>query len=362
MTGAPVELHGTLDLECYAVMLAHTCYFPPDDLAELLFRFDVATEDWEAACNGWRAALAEEVRREETTLALEFGAFFSATRRRLKRERPALSSIGSLPGDTETTAEEAPIASARVAGTTLIAPPIPPESTAPRMELPSYMLAATAATTSPVVPPELVPAPFPQTTPVPTPPARISPAPVDLRGTSMSLDLPRRAALPFQAGGTPEQVLADVIARMTAAQGALPAEGGKQPRAHLGETVGVAPLPVGKVLPFAADTTRDGGLAGTMETGSRSHLLKPELPFSTPSAPIPALSIERYASLCVELAAMPVNATQTLRRYQLSEPEWVALDTYWKARFSREPEVHAAWESARAAYRAWLAQVDPSKK
>jgi hypothetical protein len=339
MISAPIEQHGTLDLERYAVVLAHTCYFPPDDLAELLVRLDVAPEDWEAACNGWRAALAEEVRCEETRLALEFGSFFSATRRRLKRERPALSSIGSLPEGTDTAAEAAGASSAPAAEPALIAPAIPPISMAPRVELPSYMLAATAPTTSPVVPRALASAPFPRTTPVPAPPPRINPAPLDLRGTSMSLDLPRRAALPFQAGGAPEQVLADVIARMTAAQGALPAEGEKPPRAHLGETVGVAPLPVGKVLPFAAGTTKDGGLTVA-----------------------PALSIERYASLCVELAATPGNAAQTLRRYQLSEPEWVALDAYWKARFSREPEARSAWESARAAYRAWLARVDPTKK
>lgn len=339
MTGAPVEQHGTLDLERYAVVLAHACYFPPDDLAEIIARLGVATEDWEAACNGWRAALAEEVRREETALALAFGSFFSVTRRRLKRERPALSSIGSLPVGTNTAAEDAPTASLPAAGPALTAPPIPPKSMAPRVELPSYMLAATAPRTSPVVPPELASAPFPPTTPVPAPPARISPAPVDLRGTAMSLDLPRRAALPFQAGGTPEQVLADVIARMTAAQGALPAEGGKTPRAHLGETVGVAPLPVGKGLPFGSSTTKGGG-----------------------PAVAPTLSIERYASLCVELEASPASSAHTLRRYQLSETEWVALDAYWKARFSREPAVQSASESARAAYRAWLARVDPTKR
>lgn len=363
MTGAPVELHGTLDLERYAVVLAHTCHFPPDDLAEILARLDVATEDWEAACNGWRTALAEEVRREEMTLALEFGSFFSATRRRLKRERPELSSIGLLLEDTtDTAAEEIPTAQAPAAGPALTASPGLSEAMAPRLELPSYMLAATAPATSPVAPPELAPALFAGSKPVPALPPRVSEAPLDLRGTSMSLDLPRRAALPFQAGGAPEQVLADVISRMTAAQGASAAEGGKQPRAHLGETVGVAALPVGKVLPFATGVTKDRGLAMTMDTGSQGHLLKTELPFSSPAAPEPALSIERYASLCVELAATPLNAAQALRRYQLSETEWVALDAYWKARFSREPEMQAAWERARAAYRAWLAQVDPTKR
>ncbi len=259
---------------------------------------------------------------------------------------------------------------------------------------------------------------------VPSPPRVLPARHGDLGATANSSNLPARPAMPFNAEGTPEQTLADVIARMTAAQGADPVDGASPRRAQLGETVGLTSIPVGKALPFgtnptgapapswmpagmlklasvdgtqlstdapkgpalpfeaagsshvalesalaqatrlqgpAPQATKGPSLAATMEPGSLVDLQKPELPFASAVAPIPArapaLSIERYASICVELSTPSSNAAQTLRRYQLTGPEWITLDAEWRARLSREPGARAAWENACSAYRTWLAQV-----
>jgi hypothetical protein len=453
-----------IDLDRYAEVLAHTLHFRTAPWGEVLARLGVPEKRWNEAHAKWTRILVEEAAEDDAPAARQFGTAFAVARARLREERPTLESLGPLPVD------EAPRAPEPVSAAAAPAPvaPLPPIAGAPPplpralevVEAPPFAFSpgnvspwappgmqmstpgegsfaeppplvsayATAPTPPRAVPPELIPAPSPQTTAVPAPPPKVRSALPDLRETSANLDLRRRGALPFQTGGTPEQALADVIARMTAAQGAPPPEGGKQPRAHLGETVGLAPFPVGMVLPFAPDAaappapswmpagmlklvsvegtqlstdapagpalpfepatssqialenalaeaarlqgpapgpTKDGGLAGTMELGSLRHLLKPELPFSSPSAPIPAhapaLSIERYASLCVELSATPANAAQTLRRYQLTEPEWITLDADWKARFSREPGARAAWENACSAYRTWLARAGRGK-
>ncbi len=416
----PGEEREGLTLDRYAEVMANVRHFPRSSGPEVLARLGLTGQRWESAVLAWTAALAEESAMEKEALSIRFGTMFAKTRARLKEEQPTLPSLGLLPEKKAAVAAPAPVSIET-------APPIVPEPVAPQVELPSYMLSPSPPTPAPPAPafaPFFAPASL-----IPQRQAVVPARHADLRATADSSDLPVRPAIPFNLERTPEQALADVIARMTAAQGAPPTEGGNPPHARLGETVGVAAFPVGRALPFSNNApspaapswmppgmlklvsvegtqlstdapagpvlpfesgkssrialedalaqaarlqvpaprpTKGPGLAGTMEPGNALDLRKPELPFSAPSAPIaaqaPTLSIERYASLCVELTAAPVSSAQTRRRYQLTEPEWLTLDAHWKARLSREPEVRAAWESACAAYRAWLAQIVSTKR
>ncbi|MFS8067980.1 MAG: hypothetical protein ACMG6S_16625, partial [Byssovorax sp.] len=97
---------------------------------------------------------------------------------------------------------------------------------------------------------------------------------------------------------------------------------------------------------------------------------KPALPFpgaDRPKATIPAasavqvgnfpqLSVEQYASLHVELAALPGRSTEVLDRYRITEEQRHRLDAHWTARMATEPALRQAWEGACAAYKAWLAR------
>ncbi|MEZ4296125.1 MAG: hypothetical protein R3B70_14225 [Polyangiaceae bacterium] len=67
-------------------------------------------------------------------------------------------------------------------------------------------------------------------------------------------------------------------------------------------------------------------------------------------------TLEQYASLCEELGAAGSRAGEVLARYGVSEEERRALDAHWGRVFQGQPEMRAAWERARATYRAWLSQ------
>jgi len=421
-----------IDLDRYAEVLAHTLHFRDAPSSEVRARLRVPETRWNEAHAKWTRVLVQEAADDEAPAARQFGAAFAKTRTRLREERTTLESLGSLPVVETARTPEPAVALAEPAplvpsAPTAAAPPSHPRGGEVQVALPSYMLAASAPT-----PPPLAPAFAPLSTPplLVHQPERVVPAQhPDLRATADTSDSPIRPAFPFQTGGTPEETLADVVARMTAAQGAPSAQVSNQPHAHLGETVGLAPFSVGMVLPFAADVaapptpswmpagmlklvsvegtqlsidapaepalpfepskspqlafenalaqaarlqgpaprpTKDPGLAGTMGPGSSLAMPKPELPFAAPSAPIPpqapALSIERYASLCVELSATPANRGETLRRYQLNEPQRTTLDAHWKARITREPGMRATWENACSAYKTWLAQAGRGKE
>jgi hypothetical protein len=92
----------------------------------------------------------------------------------------------------------------------------------------------------------------------------------------------------------------------------------------------------------------------------------PALPFAaaTPAAPppkakapvvsVPQLSLEQYASLCVELELDPTKTEETLGRYRLSADQRKALDEAWQPRVASDPTLHTAFNAACAAYKAWL--------
>ncbi len=359
---APGEMREGLTLERYAEVMAHVRHFPRGNGQEVLARLGLNGQRWESAVLAWTDALAVESAMEEETLSTRFGTTFAKTRARLKEERPMLRSLGLLP-------EEIALISTPVPAQIEPTPLILPEPVATQVELPSYMLAERAPTHLPLapafVPFSAVPlpvdqpvrhpgahlgepvdfAPFPTRTALPAASDSASPAPpwmpvgmlklVSVQGTQSSCEVSARSALPFEPAKNSQSALENALVEAARFQGPAP-----------------------------GPTMKDG-LGETMDLGNLRHRLKPELPFSPPSAPIPSqsptLSIERYASLCVELWATPANAEQTRRRYQLTLQEWITLDAHWKARFSREPGTRAAWESACSAYRAWLVQASRGK-
>jgi hypothetical protein len=94
----------------------------------------------------------------------------------------------------------------------------------------------------------------------------------------------------------------------------------------------------------------------------------PALPFAPPAPPqgpaptIPALTLEQYASLCVELDAEQCNRLEILRKYRLSEEQTRKLQVHWRAKFVVEPKLKAQWQQACTAYEAWLLRARPKQR
>ena len=89
--------------------------------------------------------------------------------------------------------------------------------------------------------------------------------------------------------------------------------------------------------------------------------LRPVLPFGPASGPAEETSadalkqsVERYASLCIDLERAPERAGEALARYRLTAEQKGAIDDHWRRRMS-DAETRARWEEACRVYRAWLA-------
>ncbi len=72
------------------------------------------------------------------------------------------------------------------------------------------------------------------------------------------------------------------------------------------------------------------------------------------SSPVPPLTIEQYASLCVDLLAASDKTAEVLARYRLTPDAKRSLDAHYRERFAASPAAREAWESARRAYESWL--------
>ena len=106
------------------------------------------------------------------------------------------------------------------------------------------------------------------------------------------------------------------------------------------------------------------GMLGFSTTGGTQDSSEapsgPVLPFAPPPPPqasartIPALTLEQYASLCVELDAVQCNRPEILRKYRISEEQARKLQAHWRAKLAVEPILKAQWQQACAAYEAWL--------
>jgi len=82
------------------------------------------------------------------------------------------------------------------------------------------------------------------------------------------------------------------------------------------------------------------------------------LPFDTDAAElpdIPDLTVEQYASLCVEREINPDQQQETLARYKvLTEQALRTLDERWQHRFATEGDLQQRWQQAFTQYQAWL--------
>lgn len=68
---------------------------------------------------------------------------------------------------------------------------------------------------------------------------------------------------------------------------------------------------------------------------------------------VPPLTVEQYASLCVELTASPERAAETLSRYRITPAQKDLIDNHYRDRFAKDPGLRAAWDQAYLTYREW---------
>jgi hypothetical protein len=177
----------------------------------------------------------------------------------------------------------------------------------------------------------------------PPPPAPSMPAvkrpPAALAGTSMRIVAPKGPALPFAPGTGGEPAAAPPPAAPPLATPSLPAV--KRPPAALSGTSMAVIAPKGPALPF-----QHGAQGGAPASAA---------PAQAPEPPAPGkLTLEQYASLCVELGVEGAKAEEVLKRYGLTADQGRAVDEHWKAKVAADPAARAAFDRAYEAYRAWL--------
>lgn len=80
-------------LERYAKILAHIVHFGHNRLLELLPRFGLSPEQWQAVDEAWTHELAEGRRRQQHEQAARFNVTFAKTREHLAKTQPALANV-----------------------------------------------------------------------------------------------------------------------------------------------------------------------------------------------------------------------------------------------------------------------------
>lgn len=104
-----------------------------------------------------------------------------------------------------------------------------------------------------------------------------------------------------------------------------------------------------------ASGTQDVG--ALFQTGAALPFGPQEPMKPSPSRPeLPNLSLEQYASLCVELHLAPDRSDEIFRRYGIPQDMRASVDAYWQRRLSAEPPLYQAYAQAYNAYKTWLLQ------
>jgi hypothetical protein len=73
-----------------------------------------------------------------------------------------------------------------------------------------------------------------------------------------------------------------------------------------------------------------------------------------PASSQPVMSLERHASLCLEIAVDPARTADALARYQVTAADKARADEHYRARCAADADLHAQWNHAYAVYHAWF--------
>ena len=332
MTESPLPL----TMGDYAAVLAYLSHYPGERRSDVLARLEVTEGEWTRADKRWPVAMIQELLDENRSLSDAFNDAFVSVKRRLKKEKPDIESLTPL----------RPSASAAKPLVAIAEPPALPAS------------AHAAPVFAPPAPVFAPPAPvFARPAPVFAPSALISapPAPVvafdhesvvpvgmrnfkSLEGTNAVVDAAPAPALPFRApvSGEPSAMAKPEPRSLVPA--------GMRGFTSLSGTQGVSPLPASPALPFA---------------GAKGPPPAPPPPppiVGKPASDLPSLSVEQYASLCVELELEPERTAETLQRYRLTPELRASLDAAWRERLAQGSGLYAAWSQAVTRYKTWKLQ------
>lgn len=217
-----------------------------------------------------------------------------------------------------------------------------------------------------------VAAPSPAASPPAAPPA--SP----LAETSLSLDVPRGPALPFTKDASskplppaPEREVASAKERLGGTSLALDLQIGPvlpfaPPSASPKKRMGFDETSLGFTVPANLPPARSAQRVEAAPAAPATAPPAPAPPAAAPSAPappaaappapvaLPRISLEQYASLCVELDLYPDRTALTLQRYGVSAAQKDALDHHHRAMFAAVPAMGERWKAACRIYRDWL--------
>ncbi len=73
-----------------------------------------------------------------------------------------------------------------------------------------------------------------------------------------------------------------------------------------------------------------------------------------PAAEEPPMSLERHASMCLEIALDPARTDEVLKRYEVTPEARALADAYYRAHLATDADLAARWHHAYAAYHAWF--------
>lgn len=300
-----------LSVERYAEVLAFVVHYRLEPLEETLAAAGLSLDDWIAAEAFWTGELSLYEKRGQGLLSMRFASAYGKMRRRLARygtsardamarasdvvpEHPRSPALGPEPGRPAATPQGAR----------------DPREAAPA--LPSFALAQQQAQPAAAYPQPSAPPAAPP--PAPAPPLHRPNAPAPTPpGTFFLPDggSPASRAMPFQ--------VADPAAPPPSAPQTGPA------LAKGGTTFAPDGAPPPKSLPFQAQ-------------------LDPSPPQGELPA-LPALSLEHYVALLVELAGKPDRAEEILRRYRISGvDEKQRIDAAFRAHFRVNGQLRQRYE------------------
>ncbi len=328
-----------MTIEEYAKLVATLKHFAPKNRAEVLARMRVGEAEHAKEERRWTQAMVDAASDEDTTVVEAFGLAFATEQRRLREEKPPLSSLGALPVALGGPSGFPPV-SPVVAGSSPEPTPAPAAASRPASDpqstrtaavgLPSYMAHAVG------------PAREPETSSVDE---------TVIGGAPTAKDLPfggRRPPPPStpvlsspDAGGT----LMVPLPAVPLSKSAAPAFDPDVTHAPFAN-----PLPA---IPFSGTTSpeRLREMAGppasgpSEEAGETVPLPSPDELRELLQAAQADLSLQDYAVLRAGLSTHGEESSQVLARFGLSPLQKQAIQEKYFERFREDPALRERFEA-----------------